>query len=68
MASSNYGAKKKRIRREKGWRIRKNGMEDELFLDRRGKWTDWDSAAVFESQDVAERFAKAHGIRDHRFL
>jgi len=68
MVSSNYGAKKVKRRRERGWRIRKNGMEDELFLDRRGQWTDWDSAAVFPSQDNATRFANAHGIRDHGLI
>jgi hypothetical protein len=45
-------------------RIRKGGFQQELYLDRYGKWVDWKAAAIFGSQCAADRFAAKHGITD----
>ena len=39
------------------YRIRKNSLVEDLYLDRHGQWTDWRNAATFASQDAAESFA-----------
>lgn len=44
------------------YRIRKNSLTEDLYLDRRGRWTEWRLAATFSSQKTAEKFAAKHGI------
>ncbi|MCH7685718.1 MAG: hypothetical protein IH899_03395 [Planctomycetes bacterium] len=46
-------------------RIRKGGFREELYLSRKGTWGKWRDAAVFSSQQAADRFAEKHGITDH---
>lgn len=46
-------------------RIRKGGFREELYLSRKGAWGKWQDAAVFSSQQAADRFAEKHGITDH---
>ena len=46
-------------------RIRKGGFQQELDLNRKGTWGKWQDAAVFSSQQAADRFAEKHGITDH---
>ena len=46
-------------------RIRKGGFREELYLSRKGTWGKWQDAAVFRSQQAADRFAEKHGIPDH---
>jgi hypothetical protein len=46
-------------------RIRKGGFREELYLGRNGTWGKWRDAAVFSSQEAADRFAEKHGITDH---
>lgn len=46
-------------------RIRKGGFREELYLSRKGTWGKWQDAAVFASQEAADRFADKHGITDH---
>jgi len=44
------------------FRVRKNSLLEDLYLDRHGQWTDWSRAALFASQDAAEKFALKCGI------
>ena len=44
------------------YRVRKNSLLEDLYLDRQGQWTDWRNAATFASQDAAEAFALKCGI------
>ena len=46
-------------------RIRKGGLRQELDLNRKGTWGKRQDAAVFSSQQAADRFAEKHGITDH---
>ena len=46
-------------------RIRKGGFRQELYLGRNRTWGKWQNAAVFSSQEAADRFAEKHGITDH---
>jgi len=46
-------------------RIRKGGFREELYLSRNGTWEKWQDAAVFSSQEAADRFAEKHEITDH---
>ena len=46
-------------------RIRKGGFRVELYLNRKGNWGKWRDAAVFTSQEAADKFAEKHGITDH---
>ena len=46
-------------------RIRKGEFREELYLSRKGTWGKWQDAAVFSSQQAADRFAEKHGITDH---
>jgi hypothetical protein len=40
------------------YRIRKNSMAEDLYLDRQGRWTTWQKAAKFSTVEALERFAK----------
>ena len=44
------------------FRIRKNSLVEDLYLDRQGRWTTWDRAAKFRSVDALERFAEKCGV------
>lgn len=44
------------------YRIRKNSLLEDLYLDRQGNWTTWERAAKFRSVDVLERFAAKCGV------
>jgi hypothetical protein len=44
-------------------KIRKNGLSENLYLDRQGHWVPWKQAAWFSSDQAAERFAEKHGIK-----
>ena len=44
------------------YRVRKNSLIEDLYLDRHGQWTNWKNAAMFSSQDAAEKFAHKCGI------
>ena len=44
------------------YRIRKNSLTEDVYLDRHGRWTEWRLAATFSSQSAAEKFAAKHGI------
>ena len=46
-------------------RIRKGGFRVEHYLSRKGTWEKRQDAAVFSSQEAADRFAEKHGIPDH---
>ena len=46
-------------------RIRKGGFRREPYLSRKATWGKWQDAAVFSSQQAADRFAEKHGINDH---
>ena len=46
-------------------RIRKGGFGDELYLTRKGTWGKWQDAAVFSSQEAADKFAEKHGVSDY---
>ena len=46
-------------------RIRKGGFRLELYLNRKGAWGKWKDAAVFTSQEAADRFAEKYVITDH---
>ncbi len=56
---------KKQKRKSQRIRIRKGGFREELYLSRKGTWEKWQNAAVFTSQEAADRFAEKHGITDH---
>lgn len=43
-------------------KIRMNGLTDNRYLDRQGRWVPWKQAAWFSSDRAAERFAQQHGI------
>lgn len=45
-------------------RIRKCGFE-ELYLNRQGRWVDHKEAAIFASQDAAEKFAADHNLGNY---
>jgi len=46
-------------------RIRKGGFWHESYLSREGKWGSWENAAVFTTQDAADRFAAKYGITNY---
>lgn len=48
-------------------RIRKHGMEDNLYLSRQGTWVPWSKAATFVSDERAVAFAKKCGIGETKF-
>lgn len=39
------------------YRIRKNSLVEDVYLDRQGHWTTWERAAKFKSVEALERFA-----------
>ena len=44
------------------YRIRKNSLVEDVYLDRQGRWGTWAKAAKFRSVDALERFAAKCGI------
>jgi hypothetical protein len=54
------GRKKERRERVK---IRKNGLTENLYLDRQVRWVPWRRASWFGSAEAAGRFACRHGIK-----
>ncbi len=44
-------------------KVRMNSLTENLYLDRQGRWVRWKDAAWFSSDQAAERFAKAHGVK-----
>jgi len=44
------------------YRIRKNSLIEDLYLDRHGRWTTWEKAATFRSVDALEKFAAKCGV------
>ena len=44
------------------YRIRKNSMTEDVYLDRQGRWTTWERAARFSTVTALERFAAKYDI------
>ena len=44
------------------YRIRKNSMAEDLYLDRQGRWTTWERAAKFRTVEALEKFAAKCGV------
>jgi hypothetical protein len=44
-------------------KVRMNSLTENLYLDRQGRWVPWKDAAWFCSDQAAERFAQALGVK-----